>query len=350
MYIVTLINFLVIILAYIARTKKFRWCLGFSLIVACAFFSIRYNYGNDYMSYLTEFNSINSYCDIEVSDAEIGWTVLNRLFGPLGFNYLIAFLTVFQYFTLYWFIKRYVKPDFWYIIIAIYFLSASLNIVMISALRQALAMSILILSVPSILSRRWYFVVLFILISSLFHKSSLILLPFVPFLGYLNAIKPRLFSVLMIASYVGIYVMMPFVEAQITSIIDLYFSKYDVSLDIEDERSIGIGWVINIILFIFLIWLQERDPNNIFLKIWIVSFLFVPLGSIIPIFARIRYYFILLGINGVLALYVNRKVNPLSYAMCLYYFMVLVYGYFSFFSNPIYAKAYSRYSTIIGNH
>ena len=103
---ILVVNTLAVLFAYLAKYKNMQFMFGFSLIVLCVFYGIRYDFGNDYWSYYNLFLASSYGIDVEV--IEPGWGFINYLCQPIGFFGMIFLLTVFEYYSVFKHIKLYV--------------------------------------------------------------------------------------------------------------------------------------------------------------------------------------------------------------------------------------------------
>src|SRR5690606_31529927 len=128
--------------------------LEVAFILLTIFMSIRFNFGNDYSSYLDLFIEIGRYKNLDFVQTEIGWTFLNWIFQPIGFFGMIIVLTSFQYAIIYRLIKNYVPKDWYWFSVLIFTLNTGYMLVFGSMMRQFLAICIFVLAVDFIIKRR----------------------------------------------------------------------------------------------------------------------------------------------------------------------------------------------------
>lgn len=102
MYIVIFVNTLAVLFSYLSKYNKFSY--GFELAFFCLilFYGVRYNYGNDYISYWQMFDEIASYRSFVLFDDSVriepGWILLNKIFSRCGFPFLVFFLQFFNFY------------------------------------------------------------------------------------------------------------------------------------------------------------------------------------------------------------------------------------------------------------
>ena len=118
MYTVLIMNILVVLTAYLAKYRQFKFGLKISFLIIFFFLALRYNFGNDYKGYLTDFLEFNnydkvSYFNIADFHYEPGWLILCRIFKGPGFFAMVAFLAAFNCMAYYFLIHRYVPRRYY---------------------------------------------------------------------------------------------------------------------------------------------------------------------------------------------------------------------------------------------
>lgn len=353
MILVTIINAIAILLTYLSRYRKCRYGFEFAIILLICFYGIRYNYGNDYPGYLIMFNEINSFSTIEYStessSIERGWIVLNRLFAPLGFFSLVAFLTIFQFFTIYKFIKRYVSVEQYYISLFFYLFSSGLMLTMLSMMRQCVAMNIILWSVPFILTRKYWYSMPLIYLAAQFHQSAYLML-FLPFTMFLFKLKRNIYIVISVFLFFLLFVADNFIAEQINNIVGTHFDKYNTYIEEGNKLQLGsgFGFLFNVIFFMTLVLYDSHKEcvNSWLIKMFSISYMFIPLSFVIPLIGRIGTYLSIMGIVGILPIIdLFRQKRMMQIVISLFVFITL-YGYVTFFYSDIWRDAFMEYHTI----
>lgn len=352
MIIVTLVNIFAVLLAYLSRLDRYKFCFEFSIILLICFYGIRYNYGNDYESYHLMFQSINSYTQVDYSTSSLamerGWVLLNRLFAPLGFFSLVFFHTCVQFGSFYFLLKKYVNTGDRYIALFFYLFSSGLMLTMLSMMRQTMAMSIISFAMPFVLNRKLVLSFFSIYIAAQFHQSAYIMM-FLPLIVFLNDLNKKTYVLLAI----GMLVFLTFFQTQVSSmlsvVVDKYFEKYNNYVGgMTTDFSSGVGLLINLCLFSLLLFYDRHDnePSSIFMKLKSLSFLFFPLGQIVMIIGRIGTYLNLFGILALVSLCGYIKTNLYCLLVMVLYILVVIYSFFSFFYSEVWRDAFMNYHTI----
>jgi len=152
-----------------------KWLLAVSCIALIIFMGTRYKTGCDYLTYEIRFLRPLEFVTNNLSSSEPGiwWIVLiTRELGLsyLWHNILATMLIVWGYFV---FASRTTMP---LVFLAIIFPIVTIQLGM-SGIRQAIALSFLMVSLPALVSRKRLMAAILIIIGGLFHNSVLVFLP-----------------------------------------------------------------------------------------------------------------------------------------------------------------------------
>lgn len=351
---VTFINLISVLLTFLSRYDQLRYGFEFAVLILILFFGIRYNYGNDYSAYYNMFSTINSYDVVEYSSdsasIERGWVLLNRLFAPLGFSSLVFVLTIFQFGSFYFFVKRFVDRKYRYIALFLYLFTPSLMLTMLSMMRQCVAMNILIWAVFFLVKRNLLVSFLLICLAAEFHQSAYILLLLL-LLPLLYKINRRFYVVIFISVFWFFMIFRNVVGEQLSVFISTYFEKYNYYLEGGKEAVIGtgLGVIFNIIVFHLLVALDphvEKIKESLFMKIMALGILIIPLSFIVQLVARVSSYFQLLGVTGLIPLFSLKEKRNILFIFSLGYVLMILYSYYNFFFSDVYHNYYFEYNTV----
>ena len=302
MLIVTIANFFAILIAFWGRIlRKEKLYFLIAIIFLICFYSIRTDYGNDFSGYEEIFERTNLYNFANIEDngdqIEIGWKVLNLIFAPFGFQALIAFLTIIQFFTIYWLISKYAHKTNYWVILALYVLNSNLLLTDLSMLRQALAMHICCWSIPFILNPKFIKSVIIIFLATTFHSSAFVafLLLVIPFLF---RIKPRIIIIV----FVSLFCVLMILESVVGDILQLVFAneQFEKYQNYENDKVIagsGLGILFQLGLCVWLLFRHNNNPQNSFFNISLcIGVLTIPFAFSVQMFSRIGMYFNLIGL------------------------------------------------------
>lgn len=268
------------------------------------------------------------------SGTEIGYVFLSILFNILGFSY-IGFSFFFSTITnllLVNFIYRFRYPAF----IVLVFITTSYYTQQANLVRQMMTVSIFLFSTKYILERKAikYFALIFI--ASLFHASSLLLLP----LYFFANLKYPKYILLAILSF---SIFLNFDTAQFGFIEYLQTWKvfyYDFYLTSEEGvgANTGINWIVNVILILFLAFENrdwKKDPGySMILNLFFIGVVILNFRVVSDWFFRISLYFTIayIVLVPVIVNYLaNTKVaNFVNYKMIRKYLIYLIILYHSY--------------------
>ena len=164
MVIISIISIISIILMFFLNlvklnNKGLKIVLTIIFIFIFIFLSLRYDYGNDYMSYYQSFLDYTKYDYLYNPSLEIGWLFLNKIFSNLGFFLMIAFLSFFYLYILYHFILKKVDPKYFWLSLFLLLIVPSNMLINLSAMRQSVAISFFTLFVFSFLQVICYIII-----------------------------------------------------------------------------------------------------------------------------------------------------------------------------------------------
>jgi hypothetical protein len=291
----TLMGFLAVFFAFLARYRNMRYGLTLSFLLIFLFLALRYQFGNDYNSYLGIFEEINSYASFNLFDKTIhvepGWIVLCKLFKPLGFFAMVAVLALLNCIIYYRFIKSYLPVQYYWLAVFIYLFDPGFMLTHASAMRQSLTIAIFIFSIKYIFKKDAIRYILCIVIAWFFHSSALVLLP-VYFLGLVNWKINKVTATIFFLLFLSLFVFSSSIMPYINQLVSVYFDQYEFY---QDPGSVGSGLGILYVSITFLLILyfdrfQDKETSLLF-KIGIISFIFIPLSLLIQLIGRMGMYF-----------------------------------------------------------
>ena len=349
MLIIIIVSLISVFLTYLSKYRETRYCFEIAILSLIIFWGFRYNFGNDYAVYLANFDSIKNYSE-GIIELESGWVLLNRIFSYGEFPSLVFFITIIQFYSIYFYLKHYVEVKYRWFVLLFYIINASLMIHSLSGLRQTVAMSIFIFSLHYIYNRKYLPSLLLLLIAAQFHSSAYLMLV-LPFTIFLSRIKKKSYVYMLIAIFIICFFFRGFVLRLSSALLQFdEISKYDLYLTQSDSQYGGKGFGIMLqmlVLCILLVYDKHEDTmQNWLLKLYQMSFVFIPLYTILPTFARLQMYFMLLGIGGVPMLIKTAKASMLNAVIIVLFLMMILLG----FSSALSYDSYSSYNTIFSSN
>ena len=356
---VVLCSFIAILLTFLESKGKMRRGMLYGFIIVTFLGCIHYNYGNDYEGYMLWFETYAhqnlSYSNIfDDYNWEPGWVILNHIFKDVGFFALVAFVNIILNAIYFLTIRKYVKKILWPFAMSVYLLSTSLYILNFSMMRQGLAVAIFLLAWTFIRQGRTAPSLLLILLGASFHGSALILSPFA-LIGKAKVSNGKPIAIVMVVLFISLYLSATLAPDIFQAIKTWdYFFAQD-SLDYYEkskllERTYGFGFIVNLVPFIVGISLLLRKNNkpeiNYLTTICLFAFIVAPFGSVLSMLVRFSYYFVAYQVIGVPKMYSMISNATIRASATVLFYIMLIYGYVNFFSNPTWIRAYSEFHTI----
>jgi transmembrane protein EpsG len=355
MLIYLLLGVAVFSLSFASSLSKHRIYLGCSFLLIFIFQAIRYNYGNDYLSYQDIFIDINNLgASILKQDSrfEFGWVVLNRLFKHLGFEFLIAFVSLVISLVYYKFIVFYVNPKHYWISVLLFYFDPNCLLISITAIRQSVAIAFVLLSWIYFDSEKHLKSFLCLLMAPFFHASAIIVLPVLLFIYLLRKVLDLsiFIKVIFILTYVSFFFIARyfFDSLQIVSIL-FETSNYSQYLSTETNNSFSIFNIVYYTLLLTIILKYSKHKlkkNNYLYFIAISGLLFIPFSLITPLISRFSYYF--LPTLVILVPKILEKINPtiLKKPWIVFILFVTFLRLFRFLTSETYSSGFYHYQTI----
>ena len=351
MIITTLLGCFSVFFAYISRFKNTAWGLKVSFVLIFIFLALRFNFGNDYKAYYESFIKINQFKIVDFFSSnnqfEIGWTFLNRLFKPIGFFSMVAFLAAFHCYVLYRFIKKFVPKNYYWFAVFLYVFNTGFLLVLSSAMRQSVAITLFIVAIEFIYRRQAILYFAIIMLASLFHTSALFLLPFY-FLTYINWRITTPYALLILVVFSSLFIFRDALTIQINFLVQTHFERYKV-YQTAGQLGTGLGMAFPILMLTITVFYGKYFKNDqaLLFKLAIFSFAFIPLGFILIMLGRVGMYF-QPALLVVYPLIFSRMSNSfLRLTLMFTLFFITIYTFFSFFGSEIWKDAFGTYQTIL---
>jgi hypothetical protein len=356
-----LVNIIAITFAAIAKNKDSAW-LKAAFIVVFIFLAIRYGYGNDYMGYLKYFLDVNKYVYgfsdyiknityVEaysgIRDVEIGWAILCKISQPIGFFAMVASISGLYCYIHYKLINEYVPPLYYWFAVTIFVFDPKYVLIQASAMRQSIAVIIVIMSFYFLKNRRFFSYGIGIYISSLFHKSSIVNLPV-----YLLTLKnrpPKIIHIVMVVMSYLVAVSMTMYLSQLLNIfLAKYFEDYSIYAFRIGKLNSGISLIYFLVIITIILYHSMTDKGDILLlnKIAVISLFISAMGTVNVMVGRIGFYYVFALLVSVP--YVVSKIDDkvLKAGVMITYILYVVFMWYSHFYSPIWYDAYYEYHTI----
>lgn len=316
--------------------------IGFSLLIISVFVGFRYDVGVDWYSYILIFEKINKAPEFSFSDQyyEFGFYVINRIAGNLDFGYQFVFfsLALITWFFFFKSIPKYLLPAFIFFLFCDEYFFWGMN-----GVRQFVSMAIWVYSIRFIAKQNVFLFLAFIGLASLFHSSSLLLIPlyFVPYdkiynyriFIFIYILSFTLSFIFEFSSFLDYFEYMILYLSENISVVKRYSSYLSSGNFGTVEINTGYGFyfriIVNFGILVFSKKLLEFFPR---LRIHICLFF---LGSILfmffydlPLVGRLNTYFLILRpfILAHVVFVISRFFlsRVISYTIILLYFVLFI--------------------------
>lgn len=342
------------IAAVSSRVKVSSYGLILSLLPIFLFLALRYNYGNDYSSYIELFDEISAQGQLVYNadewHVEAGWFELNRLFSDIGFFPMVMCLAFFNCYAFGRFVKRFVPRNYYWVAIFIYCFVPDNLLIQASAMRQGVAISLCLISIEFLLEKEFIKYVFIVLFASLFHTSAMVLIPF-GFVGALNFSIKRSLIPLFIGLYIALFF---FADLFISFVLDSFafggfflFERY-LYYDTKGVVGTGAGLVFQGIYLATLLYFhdnQNKDGRLIF-RLVIIGLYILPFSTSVMMISRLTFYFFVASVAAVPLILVAVNNNIIRRGFVFLYAVFVFYSYISFFESPVWGKSFGEYHTI----
>ncbi|MFD2532961.1 EpsG family protein [Gracilimonas halophila] len=277
------------------------------VIVISFFVGIRFEVGNDWDGYVTDFLSLTSNSSFSYFDQyyELGYYTLNWLVGVLNLGYQWVFFSsaIIAWYFYFKSVPRYIIPLFIFFIFTDEFFFSGMNLV-----RQFTAMALWVFSVKFIIDRNLKLFLLSIIGASLFHSSSLLLIPFyfIPYEKLYNQIYWMIiYGVSLIAVFFldlsTIYQNLDLLVLALSDDIGTVerYARYAESGRLAaEETSLGLGFTFKLLVNFLIImlsksWIKRRPELKPYLVLFFIGAILFNIFYEFQLIGRLTNYFLI---------------------------------------------------------
>ena len=359
---ISIIAFLLTLLQSLGVLPK-GLMLGF--VLTTFLLIIHFDYGNDYSTYYEWFleliDSDYSFTELIEPNADIkdpGWFVLYwifaLIFGSGGFFVMVAIISIIEGIVYYKVICKYVPEKWYWLAMFIYLFQICLYPLTFSMMRQALVMALILLVYDNTRERKNIIQSIVLLIICFFvHKSSLFFIPFL-FINYLPLNKYGKNIAITLVVFLLAFLFLNRITHSVLDYIMMipFFVTYgSIYGDANVTITFGFGYILRLVMFgVLLYYFISKDTENEyrdFVLLAALSIIILPFETIIPLIARINYYFQVFYIIAIPAAYRNIKNRILREGLLGLYILLEVYCYYLFFSpTSVFYEGYRNFHSI----
>lgn len=360
-----LVSFVAIFFAFLSSYKVFKYGLEIAILIITAFVALRYGWGTDFINYhesfiqLSEFNlnmkdlrfasQLNT-----VKSSEWGWTVLNILCIPIGFFGLNILLAIVENLIIYDFIKRYVDKKYYWLAVFIYTMNPNLMVLGCSMMRQWLAMCIILFSIRFIISGKFKYYLLFVILAASFHNSAIITI----FLYLFRRVNKKVFinnNILPIFAISIVWIIIGTVlplGSFMTKVSDESYNLY-INNNSGSSQGLGLGFGVLFTVFLYVYCITQRKflPNskNLLCLMLFTYIIILPFTNHVAMASRLYFYIDAIAIAAIpVAMKVSHQ-KGLSAVLVIMLMCWYLFLYNIFFNAPSNYLSYRTYQTILSS-
>ncbi len=329
-----------------------------SFFMLFCFAAIRYDYGNDYMSYM------NKYLYIHAGRWEFDAEPLFNLMCTIIPSYflLIALISLAFVWVMYWFITKNLPNKYVFVGLFIFLVNPMLFLTNLSSLRQCLAMLVYIFAVEAGYRRKIWSYFFLVVLAALFHKSAWFLLPLYFFLDS-KPVNVKMVFIIMAAVLLAVIAMDLRGLAQ--QVAEWFGDKNYIYYAQKDRENTLRATLLTALYFVYTLANLPKLKGKylVYGKLYLISTIFGLFAYQMSMFTRFQMFFDVYSVvalpmifkaeldTGVIPI---RRDNPLitiwgccnRYVMPILLIMVYLMRYYSFFVNPMWKKFF-EYHTIL---
>jgi len=310
----------------------------FTFITLFLFLALRYNYGNDYQSYLILYKKLHYTNDW---DKELLYTFLNKLIP--NYQLMLALISLFYIFVIYYLIKNNIDVMKYWQAILLLLINPYLFLIHLSSLRQTIAMCFFIIAIGFLIKKKYIGFFLSIIVAAGFHVSAILLLPIV-FISDRKLTKKKKIFIIILTTLVASTSLFEEILNEILKI----FPKYRMYANYNYTNSLQSTIIFCILFIIMLTNINKLEGKEIIYgKLALISIILSILAVRLTMITRFNIYFeifIIIAYPLIIS-----KVSNKIYRYSLFAFIVSVYllKYISFFNNATFIDYYSSYHIIL---
>jgi hypothetical protein len=334
--------FIVALLFTIPKLNKKYPFILFTYVILYVFLALRYDYGNDYMSYLNNHFLINNGITTWGSD-DFLFVILN-LAVP-NFYVLIALISLFYIVVIGYLINSNLKVRQYWFSVLILLINPYIFLIHLSSLRQTLAICFFVIAVNFAIKRKIIPYLLFVLLASGMHSSAIILLP----IYFILTDKPfnKKYQIIVII-VLGIFLTTPLFDLIANQVLDYLPSHYQYYYNQGIQNTLRATLISSFFLFLVLFNIHKlKGKEIIYGKLSLIATMVSILAFRVSMMTRIGMFFDLFLIITIPQIFC--RIEKKIYRQILFIILIGIYflRYYSFFTNPLW-ESFREYQTILG--
>ena len=348
-----------LLLTYFASKDEIPFGLEIAFLLIAFIAAIHYNYGNDYSNYVRIFENITKY-DFSFNGLinhkfyrENGWALLCFIFKPIGFLWMVVFLSIAENIAYYVFIRFYVPKNGWTLALFIYLTSKCLYVLNMSMMRQGFTIAMFVLLWPLLKNKNIPKIALagcLIWLLSTFHSSAIIIIPII-FWGFVPMKSGKINGIVLLILFLIFMFSVDLINSILISMSDIedlqhYFSKYSD----RGNTRFGFGFLLLTLPFIigvcFLIFNKKATiEEKQIVTIASIGSLIVPFTQVISLIGRVGYYFTPFTLASIPITY-RWLPDPWKKIFVALFLFISCYDYWYFFHSEVFSEYYLNFHSI----
>lgn len=345
-----------VVLALLGR-KGNRYIQSFPFILLFVFAAIRYQYGNDYSSYMNLFTMVKA--GLYTGDGEPLFMVLCQLMP--SYYWLIALTSGIFLLTMFWFITKNLPGEYVWLGVFIFVINTNLFFMNLSSLRQCMAVMVFIVAVDMAYKRKPIQYIALVVVAALFHKSLWIMLP----LYFFITDKPvKIGQVLVVLGIMGVALMVLDLQALAETVASIFNDKNYIYYAQTDLGTSVRATLLTACFFVYTLFNLPRLEGKalVYAKLYLLSpvlgifayrmFMFSRLQMLFDIFSVVALPLIFINTQKRGTIVINQNNVLLTLWDCINKFampalLVVIYflRYYSFFTLYLW-EPFFHYDTI----
>lgn len=330
--------------------KGYKIRLLFTFLPLFIYGAIRVNYGLDYETYEKIFYESHlwaNYTDAS-EHAETGFLLLNRIV-PTWRLFLIvtSALVCFAYGVIFY----YCVPSkmTWLAIILLFLAGDKCIFFMFSGIRNAIAISMMMLAFPLIKNRKIVLYFLVAILAMQFHTSAIVFLPIAYFVGMNKQMTKREAVIWIVTMIILQFISLNVLSKQTSLFVDNYFDRYSTYAEnaeqLGDTRTPLIRFAVAVFVCV-IVWFMRTNKLDITENsICRLALLYSMTSLLGALKMRSAQYFGLFFVIGTVVMYSKWKPGIEKQAYLTFVLLYLGYAFFNVFMQGQYFS-YQVYESI----
>jgi len=312
-----------------------------TFIILFLFLALRYDYGNDYMSYYYIHEAVNYGLSVW-GENDILYKTLNLLIP--NYYWFITVISLFYIIVIYCLIKNNLQANKYWFATLILLINPYLFLIHLSSLRQTIAICFFILAVIFGIKRNIFMYYLFNIVAIGFHSSAILLLPLY-FL--LNESKINKEIIVFICVLILVLLFTPLYEKIVYVVLKYLPRHYNYYYEQGFKNSLRATMISSYYFFLTLLNINKLENKEIIYgKLYLIATILSILAVKSSMISRIGMYFDIFSIITIPHIFSKIKMKANKHLLFIIMLIIYLLRYYSFFTNPLW-ESYVKYKTIL---